>query len=221
MDVSTRKPVATEEDQEHLNCPEDSVRKGKPVAPRYPGNPGNSGDSGTESNDEDCPHNLHISTNYVLHIEKVFSIVRQRYGRSPTDQMKDFDVNTEIWCIFMSVTLQAAVHLGTDYTEKLRTTKNEPKKPLRQLFRVTERLITDQVWTLCLDLTFLHLISLFFTCLRVLIPSSSLLVDFFSHCIFTSLFCFKRVSILSSRNLSCVLQMCDTLSSVLLCSALC
>ena len=55
-------------------------------------NPGNSGDSGTEGNDEDWPHNLHISTNYVLHKEKVFAFVRQRYGRRPTDQKKDLDV---------------------------------------------------------------------------------------------------------------------------------
>ena len=34
--------------------------------------PGNS-----ECNDEDLPHNVHISTIYVLHVEKVFSIVRQ------------------------------------------------------------------------------------------------------------------------------------------------
>ena len=44
----------------------------------------------------------------------------------------------------MSVTLQAAVHLGKDYTENLRSTKNQPKKSLRQIFQVTERLITDQ-----------------------------------------------------------------------------
>ena len=30
-------------------------------------------------------------------MEKVFSIVRQRYGRSPTDRMKYLDVNTAIW----------------------------------------------------------------------------------------------------------------------------
>ena len=102
------------------------------------------GDSETEGNDEYWPHNLHISSNYVHHMEKVSSIVRQRYGRSPTDQMKDLDVNTAIWDIFMSVTLQAAVHLGKDYTEILRSTKNQPKKSLRQLFQVTERLITDQ-----------------------------------------------------------------------------
>ena len=66
------------------------VSTGKPVAP------GNSGDSGTEGHDEAWPHNLHISTNYVVHVERVCSIVRQRYGHSPTDQMKDFDVNTAI-----------------------------------------------------------------------------------------------------------------------------
>ena len=42
-------------------------------------------------------------------MERVFSIVRQRYGLTPTDQMKNLDVNTAIWSIFMSVTLQAAV----------------------------------------------------------------------------------------------------------------
>ena len=30
----------------------------------------------------------------MLHTEKVFSIVRPRYGRSPTDDLKDLDVNT-------------------------------------------------------------------------------------------------------------------------------
>ena len=117
---------------------------GELVAPGYPGN------SGTEGNDEDWPHNLHISTNYVLHMEKVFSIVRQRNGRSPTDQMKDLDVNTATRSKFMSVTLQAVVHLGKDYTENLRSTKNQSFKSLRQLFQVTEKLITDQTenyWT--------------------------------------------------------------------------
>ena len=77
-------------------------------------------------------------------MEKVFPIVRQRYGRSPTDQMKDFDVNTAIRGFLMSVTHQAAVHLGKDYTDNLRSTKNQPLKSLRQSFQVIERLITDQ-----------------------------------------------------------------------------
>ena len=44
----------------------------------------------------------------------------------------------------MHVTLQAAIHLGKDYTENFRSTKNQPLKSLRQLFQVTERLITDE-----------------------------------------------------------------------------
>ena len=44
----------------------------------------------------------------------------------------------------MSVTLQAAVHFGKDYTGNLRSTENQPLKSLRQLFQVTERLFTGQ-----------------------------------------------------------------------------
>ena len=70
--------------------------------------------------------------------------MRQTHGLSPQDRMKNLEVNTAIWCIFMSVTLQAAVRLEKDYTENLRCIKNQPKKSLRQLFQVTERFITDQ-----------------------------------------------------------------------------
>ena len=42
---------------------------------------------------------------------QVFSILTQRYGLGPMDQLKRLDVNTAKWCIFLSVTLQAAVHL--------------------------------------------------------------------------------------------------------------
>ena len=59
--------------------------------------------------------------------------------------MKDLVVNTAIWEKLMSVTLlKLQFILGKIYTENLRSTKNEPKKSLRQLFQVIERLITDQ-----------------------------------------------------------------------------
>ena len=44
----------------------------------------------------------------------------------------------------MSVTRQAAGHVGTDYTQNLRSARNQSKKPLRQLFLVTPKLITDR-----------------------------------------------------------------------------
>ena len=82
-----------------------------------------------------------------------FSIVRQWYGCSPTDRMKNLEVNTAIWSIFMSVTLQAAVHLGKDYTENLGSTKNHTLKSLRLIssdwevdHRSDRRYWTDHDW---------------------------------------------------------------------------
>ena len=89
------------------------------------------------------PHHYHISPDCVPHRNKVCSIVRQTYGRSPTDDLNDLDVNTAIWGIFMTVTLHAAVHLGQDFSGNLRYTKNQPLKSVRHLFQTTDRLITD------------------------------------------------------------------------------
>ena len=76
-------------------------------------------------------------------MEKVFWIVRQTCGRSSTDPMEDLDVNTATWGICMSVTIQAAVHQGKDYTENLRSTKNQPLKSVKDLFQMCRRL-TEQ-----------------------------------------------------------------------------
>ena len=106
-----------------------------------PRTPGNSEDSKTEG--AIWPHHYHMSPDCVPDMNKVFSIVRQTYGRSPTDDLNDVVVNT-VCGFFMSVTLQAAVHLGQNDTENLRSTKNQRLKSVRQLLWTTERLITDQ-----------------------------------------------------------------------------
>ena len=72
------------------------------------------------------------NTACVPHLEKVFSNVRQRYGRKPRDKMKDIDAKAIIWGMFMSVTLQAAVHLGNDYAENEHSIENQPKRTLKQ-----------------------------------------------------------------------------------------
>ena len=46
--------------------------------------------------------------------------------------------------LFMSVTLQPAVHLGNDNAENLHSIKHQPKRTLKQLFTVTEKLVRDQ-----------------------------------------------------------------------------
>ena len=107
--------------------------------------------SENQGKDKIWPHNLHTSTDCVPHMDKVFPIVRQRYVLSPKDKVKDLDVNAAICFIFMSVTLQAAVHLGKDSTESLRSAKNQHKKSLRQLFQVTEKLTLTRLKLLVLQ----------------------------------------------------------------------
>ena len=35
-------------------------------------------------------------------------------AESPADDLNDVDMNNAVWCIFMNVTLQAAIHLGRE-----------------------------------------------------------------------------------------------------------
>ena len=85
-----------------------------------------SGHSDSEGTGKFWPHNFQKSTVFIPYLEKVCSNVRQRYRLSPGDKTEYVGVNAAIWRIFMSVTLQAAVHLGKDYTGNLRSTRNQP-----------------------------------------------------------------------------------------------
>ena len=86
---------------------------------------------------EKWPQFFDMSPAAVPHMEKVYSIVRQIYGRSPTDDLNDLDENNALWGIFMNVTLQAAVHLGRDYMVNPRFTKNQLLMSVKQFFQVT------------------------------------------------------------------------------------
>ena len=80
----------------------------------------NSGNSNcSKAGSRKWPHNFHMSQASVPHMEKVYSIIQKVYGRSPTDELNDFDVNNAAWSIFMNVTVQPAVHLGRDSLENL------------------------------------------------------------------------------------------------------
>ena len=76
--------------------------------------------------------------------QAVFSTVREIYGREHDDPMNDLDVNMAIWGIFLNATLRAAVHLGQDYEVNLRCAKKNLWNSVRQIFRETGKLISDQ-----------------------------------------------------------------------------
>ena len=127
--------MATNTDQNSLNRREESLSTLKPVAMMMNEHQGCSGKSkvpedsgGSKPKSRIWPHHFQKSLEYVPHMEKVFPVVRKIYDRKPTDKLKDLDVNTATWCIFMSVTLQAAVHLERDNPQNLRSVKNQSSK---------------------------------------------------------------------------------------------
>ena len=99
-----RKPAASDKSQDSWEFSESQSRSNhekevteKLVASRNSGNSGNS-----KAGSREWPHNFHMSPASVLHMEKVYSIVRQIYGRSPTDDLNDLDVNCAVWFFFFS-----------------------------------------------------------------------------------------------------------------------
>ena len=89
-------------------------------------------------------HNFEISRNNFGHLEEVHSNVRQQLGRQQGDDMVDIDVNAMICGIVMSATLEAAVDLGQDNQENLRTTKKTDFEKVKTLFDILQKLILTQ-----------------------------------------------------------------------------
>ena len=126
---SAERPAATETNQ-NLDL---SARAGKPAAKG----------SDIVDVDSEWPNNFQISV-ALPHFEKVHSNLRQKIGRKSGVDMNDIDTNSLIWGMFMSASLDAAVHLGKDYLENLHSTKNQAQRTLKQSFDVSQKLITDQ-----------------------------------------------------------------------------
>ena len=70
-------------------------------------------------------HNFEISRDNIGHLEKVYSNVRWKTESSTRRRLCLTSTSTR-WCgvYFVSETMKAAEHLGQDYQENLRTTKN-------------------------------------------------------------------------------------------------
>ena len=127
--ASAWRPAATETNQNL-----DFLSSGKPAAEG----------SGIVDVDSVWPNNFRISVAHVPHLEKAYLNLRQKIGRKSGDDMNDPDTNSLIGGMFMSATLDAAVHLGKDYLENFHSTKNQTRRTIRQLFDVSQKLVTDQ-----------------------------------------------------------------------------
>ena len=79
-------------------------------------------------------HSSKVSPHTSHYTEAVFSMIREIYGRTLGDPVKDLDVNLATWRIFMNTTLRASVHLGKDYEANLRYVEHHLWKTAGQLF---------------------------------------------------------------------------------------
>ena len=77
--------------------------------------------------------------------EKVNERVRARLNRDPGDEVEETDKHSLIWGIFMTSSMYAAIFVGKDYSEKLRSVRNTDHKPtVQKLFDVTQKLIREK-----------------------------------------------------------------------------
>ena len=70
--------------------------------------------------------------------------VRKRQNHSSKDATKDSDKHSVIWGMFMSSTLQASVFMEKNYSDNLHSMINTEVLTLKEMFDISEKLITEQ-----------------------------------------------------------------------------
>ena len=94
-------------------------------------------DSDTEAESE-----MPLESRSFLH--RVNDQVRKRQYQSSKDATKDSDKHSVIWWMFMSATLQASVFMEKNYSDNLLSIKNTEDLTMKQMFDVSEKLITER-----------------------------------------------------------------------------
>ena len=77
-------------------------------------------------------------------LHRVSDQVRKRQNQSSKDATKDSDKHSVIWRMFMSSTLQASVFMVKNYSDNLHYIKNTKDLTMKQMFDISEKLITEQ-----------------------------------------------------------------------------
>ena len=77
-------------------------------------------------------------------LHRVNDQVRKRQNHSSKNATKDSDEHSVIWEMFMFSTLQASVFMGKNYSDNLHSIKNTEDLTVKQMFDISEKLITEQ-----------------------------------------------------------------------------
>ena len=92
--------------------------------------------------DTEAESDLSLKSRSFLH--RVNDQVRKRQNQSSKDATKDSDKHSVIWGMFVSSTLQASVFMMKNYSDNLLSTKNTEDLTMKQMFDISENLISEQ-----------------------------------------------------------------------------
>ena len=89
-----------------------------------------------------------VSKHEVLkpYMTKVFHFLHKKLGITAgysTFSMETFKTNVQIWRMFMSSSMKAAIHLGPNYLANLEVYKKTNFEEIQSLFKITQRLILE------------------------------------------------------------------------------
>ena len=86
---------------------------------------------------------LSLKSRSFLH--RVNDRVRKMLDQSSKDATQDINKHSLIWEMFMSLTLEASIFMGKEYSETLRSIKNTGNNlTMKQMFDISEKLIVGQ-----------------------------------------------------------------------------
>ena len=95
--------------------------------------------------DSDTAAESDLSLKSRSFLNRVNGRLRKMLHRSPEDSMQDIDKRSMIWRKFMSLTVEASVFMGKNYSDKLYSIKNTGENlTLKQMFEISEQLILEQ-----------------------------------------------------------------------------
>ena len=92
--------------------------------------------------DTEAESEISLKSRSFLH--RVNDQVRKRQYQSSKDATKDSDKHSVIWRMIMSSTLQASVFMCKNHLDNLHSIKNTEDLTMKQMFDMSEKLISEQ-----------------------------------------------------------------------------
>ena len=94
--------------------------------------------------DSDTAAESNLSLKSRSFLDRMNDRLRKTLDHSSEVAMQDIDKRSMIWKLFMSSTLQASVFMGKNYSDSGHSIKNTEDLTMKQIFDISEKLITVQ-----------------------------------------------------------------------------